>query len=227
MIRQVAEVINPRRTWAGPRGRLRGPRKPSVHYDWVMEWAPSPPAQAGTNPGKLLSVFFFNFCFFKDQIVFKVCPVAGGGGRQSQTRGGGRGLKHRGSQKAGTPGCTSPADTGDWGRGCTTGSKITETPRHKSASTRTGGCGFLCCGMNGRDSGPNIEADVTPKQNKTMMCTLGGGNEVLTVDTHNLVLEPHFSLAVQQAERLLRYAQRSRRSESGRLQRIGGAVGLK
>lgn len=42
-------------------------------------------------------------------------PEAEGEGQKSQTRGGGSGRKQSGSQKVGTLGGTSPADTGDLG----------------------------------------------------------------------------------------------------------------
>ena len=66
-----------------------------------------------------------------------------------------------------------------------------------------------------------------------VLCVLGEGmraggkkNEALALGTHNLALEPHFPLAVQQAKQLI-YVQKSPRYENIRLQRIGRAVSLK
>ena len=64
---------------------------------------------------------------------------------------------------------------------------------------------------------PTFRPMITPKQNEMVVCVLGEGmraggkqNEALALGTHNLALEPHFPLTVQQAKWLL-YVQKSPR----------------
>lgn len=80
---------------------------------------------------------------------------------------------------------------------------------------------------------PTYRPMITPKAEGNGVVCPGEGmraggkqNEAVAQGTHNLALEPHFPLAVQQAKRLL-YVQKSPRYESIRLQRIGRAVSLK
>lgn len=69
----------------------------------MREWGPSPPAQAKTNAGRLLPIFFFDpfffFSFLEIRSLMTVRTVAGDGGRGVRGGGGGGG----GEEKDGSP----------------------------------------------------------------------------------------------------------------------------